>query len=144
MSEFEYYNIKKEREVTPAGGLIMPTDPFAEQMLSSTQNDDLKNISSRSIILAPFNSTKSQLQITQDEMAIHALVVPRNIIRFAPKVKEIERQYEMNNNAELDNGVYHQDSDHSPKEETNNDLTLKGLDNHSELATSFNAEQLQS
>ena len=82
--------------------------------------------------------------MTQDETAIRALVVPRNIIRFAPKVKEIERQYEMNNNAELDNGVYHQDSDHSPKEETNNDLTLKGLDNHSELATSFNAEQLQS
>lgn len=99
VSEFEYYNIKKERDVTPAGSQVMPTDPFAEQMLSSTQNDDLKNISSRSIILAPFNSTKSQLQMTQDETAIRALLVPRNIIRFAPKVKEIERQYEINNNA---------------------------------------------
>ncbi len=31
---------------------------------------------------------------------------PKNVIRFEAKVKEIERQYEMNNNAELDNGVY--------------------------------------
>jgi len=29
--------------------------------------------------------------MTQDETAIRALLVPRNIIRFAPKVKEIER-----------------------------------------------------
>lgn len=130
--------------MTSAGGQVMPTDPFAEQMLSSTHNDDLKNISSMSIILAPFSSTKSQFQITQDEKAIRALLVPRNIIKFAPKVREIERQYEMNNNAQLDNGVYHQDEEKSPKDESNHDLTLKGLDNHSELATSFNAEQLQS
>ena len=63
------------------------------------------------------------------------MIVDRNVIRFAPKVKEIERQYELNNNAELDNGVYHQDEE-SPKDE------VKEVDNHSDLATSFNAEQL--
>lgn len=60
----------------------------------------------------------------------------RNVIKFSAKVKEIERQYEMNNNAELDNGVYHQEENEEPaKPEPSKD------DN---LASSFNAEQLQS
>lgn len=59
VSEFEYYN-KRERDVIIDGEhQVVPTDPFAEQMLSSTQNSELKNASTRSIILAPFNSTKS-------------------------------------------------------------------------------------
>ena len=61
VAEFEYYN-KKERDVIVDGEHhIVPTDPFAEQMLSSTQNGDLKNVSTKSIILAPFNSTRSKL-----------------------------------------------------------------------------------
>lgn len=36
VNDFEYYNIKKERENDPLNGEIVPTDPFAEQMLSST------------------------------------------------------------------------------------------------------------
>lgn len=32
-------------------------------------------------------------------------------LRFSAKVKEIDRQYELNNNADLDNGVYHQEED---------------------------------
>lgn len=31
----------------------------------------------------------------------------KGIIKFAPRVREIDMQYEVNNNAELDNGVYH-------------------------------------
>jgi hypothetical protein len=34
-------------------------------------------------------------------------MVDKKFVKFAAKVKEINRQYEMNNNAELDNGVYH-------------------------------------
>lgn len=30
----------------------------------------------------------------------------KSAIRFGAKVKEIDRQYEVNNNADLDNGVY--------------------------------------
>jgi hypothetical protein len=29
-------------------------------------------------------------------------------MKFAYRVREIDRQYEVNNNAELDNGVYHE------------------------------------
>lgn len=31
------------------------------------------------------------------------------VIKFNSKLKEINRQYELNNNAEVDNGVYHVD-----------------------------------
>jgi hypothetical protein len=103
----------------------MPTDPFTEQMLSSTQNFDLKNISSRSIILAPFNSTRSQIDLSDDDLIIKKLIKPKYVIRFEAKVKEIERQYEINNNAELDNGVYNQDeNEETIKPEPNKDLKL--------------------
>ena len=106
IEEFEYYNVRKERSFDPEDGYVMPTDPFAEHMLSSTQNCGLKNVSSRSIILAPFNSTRSHLELDNDNEIVQRLMQPKNVIRFEAKVKEIERQYEMNNNAELDNGVY--------------------------------------
>ena len=32
----------------------------------------------------------------------------KSILKFGPKVREIDRQYEINNNADLDNGVYNQ------------------------------------
>ena len=44
-------------------------------------------------------------------------MVDKKFIKFAAKVKEIDRQYEANNNAELDNGVYHQDSEEEKKAE---------------------------
>ena len=39
------------------------------------------------------------------------LMLPRRTIKFAPKVAEVDRKYEMNNNAELENGVYHHDEE---------------------------------
>ena len=44
------------------------------------------------------------------------LILKKNCIKFAPKCKDIDRQYEMNNNCELDNGVYNKfvrESSHS-------------------------------
>jgi hypothetical protein len=123
--EFEYYNVRKEQSFDPKSGQVMPTDPFTEQMLSSTQNFDLKNISGRSIILAPFNSTRSQIDLSDDDLIIKKLIKPKYVIRFEAKVKEIERQYEINNNAELDNGVYNQDeNEETIKPEPYKDLKL--------------------
>ena len=76
-------------------------------MLSSTQNSELKNVSTRSIILAPFNSTRSQILYMEDEREFRELLLPRQCVKFSARVKEIDRQYELNNNADLDNGVYH-------------------------------------
>lgn len=75
----------------------------------------MKNNTTKSIILAPFNSTRSHLPNQSDgngdsilpPLEIEEnLIADRKCIKFHPRVKDIDRQYEMNNNCELDNGVY--------------------------------------
>lgn len=139
-SEFQYYN-KRSEQIRSSNQVEepLPTDPFAEQQLGSTQNSELRNITSRSIILAPFNSTRQDgdgLHNTEgsafsekavEEIEIRQLLVPkRQIIRFSAKVKEIDRQYELNNNAELDNGVYHENSqdDEQKSSQLSRDLVI--------------------
>lgn len=39
---------------------------------------------------------------------ISDLIQPKDVLVFADKCKEINRQYMLNNNAELDNGVYNE------------------------------------
>jgi len=92
IAEFEYYN-KRERDVIIDGEhQVVPTDPFAEQMLVSTQNSELKNVSTRSIILAPFNSTRSQLVYNEEERKLMQMMfAPRTAVKFSAKVKEIDR-----------------------------------------------------
>ena len=34
------------------------------------------------------------------------MILPKRVLKFAPKCKDLDRQYEQNNNADLDNGVY--------------------------------------
>lgn len=87
-------------------------------MLNSTQNSLIKNASTKSVILAPFNSTRSHIDDNfHMRKSIQDLLIDKKNIKFAAKVKEIDRQYEANNNAELDNGVYHQDSEEEKKDE---------------------------
>mmetsp|Transcript_15985 Transcript_15985/g.11531 ORF Transcript_15985/g.11531 Transcript_15985/m.11531 type:complete len:322 (-) Transcript_15985:42-1007(-) len=114
-SEFAYYNINNNNG---HGGSneVVHTDPFTEQMLNSTENSLVRNISTKSVILAPFNSTRSHIDEGQHlRRSVQDLVIDKQYLKFAPKVKEINRQYEQNNNAELDNGVYHQDDEEEEK-----------------------------
>ena len=64
------------------------------------------------------------------------MILEKQFMKFAPKVKEINRQYEMNNNAELDNGVYHQDDE---EDEENKEKKEKV----NSLETSFDKNELQ-
>jgi len=58
--------------------------------------------------LAPFNSTKSNLDESFSlSDSIKELIQSKSCLKFAARVREIDKQYEVNNNAELDNGVYH-------------------------------------
>lgn len=82
-------------------------------------NEVLRNESEKSVILAPFNSSLSDFN--EDEWAgmdagliIHRLfddAAPledkKDMVRFAARCRDQDRQYEINNNGELDNGVYH-------------------------------------
>jgi hypothetical protein len=69
----------------------------------------LKNLSSKSIILAPFNTTKSNFQTIQPILSesVKELIVDKfMVIKFGMRVKEIDKNYELNNNCNLDNGVF--------------------------------------
>jgi hypothetical protein len=79
-----------------------------------------KNCETRSVILAPFNSTKSNVDANGNVFnfvlsdSVKALIETRKIIKFGPRVREIDKQYEINNNADLDNGVFHKYEEEGP------------------------------
>ena len=60
-------------------------------MLSSTQNSGLKNASTKSVILAPFNTTQSHLEQAEQDKSLQELIAPRDTVKFSAKVKEIDR-----------------------------------------------------
>jgi len=70
------------------------------------------------VILAPFNSTKSHISdnFYLDE-SVQEILLPKDVLIFADKCKEINRQYMLNNNAELDNGVYNENEEKAKEEE---------------------------
>ena len=64
-----------------------------------------RNCTTKSIIFAPFNSTKTHVSVELSP-TIKELLISRRHLKMGKKVKEIDRKYEYNNNAELDNGVF--------------------------------------
>ena len=81
------------------------TTLFTEQNIDSTQNELTKNISVKSIVLAPFNSTRSNLSAEKSENFHAPMLEKKKAIRFSAKVRDVDRQYEKNNNGDVDNGV---------------------------------------
>ena len=75
---------------------------FTEYNLDATSKELGQNVSSKSIILAPFNTTddKSETSI------IDKSIIGKDRLIFSSKVRELNRQYERNNNCELDIGIY--------------------------------------
>ena len=84
-----------------------PWDCFTELNLDS-MNQTLRNASEKSLILAPFNSTMSDVdQFFRSILSMAPMEPKKDILKFAARCRDQDRQYEINNNAELDNGVYH-------------------------------------
>jgi hypothetical protein len=69
----------------------------------------MKNNTTKSVILAPFNSTISELSIASriDFYDKDMFMQKQKVLTFARRCREADRQYEFNNNGQLDNGVYH-------------------------------------
>ncbi len=83
---------------------------FNIRNLDTNEEFENKNNNSKSIILAPFNSSITEDEDNNFEISIidnncNELKIQNNIIKFTSKVKEINRIYELNNNGEIDNGV---------------------------------------
>ena len=116
------YERNQNNFVSQHEGEVQQTENlFTEHGLESTQNSMLKNNSTKSVILAPFNTTRTHLDpedlpierdegddsVIYPELSFDRMMLyPRKVIKFAAKVKDIDRQYEINNNGEVDNGVY--------------------------------------
>jgi hypothetical protein len=76
-----------------------PSDCFTLQALDSTKNELIKNASTKSVILAPFNSTKTHFSEDDDFEESLAEKYPKGEkVIFHARVREIDRQYERNNN----------------------------------------------
>ena len=108
----EYTYVDKSRYNRNTGGtqcgLEYESDAFVDALLDTEEKPDLKNAETKSIILAPFNSTKSHIETGEEFLEqVREELLDRRVIKFAPRVREIAKQYEVNNNAELDNGVQH-------------------------------------
>ena len=81
---------------------------FTLKNLYTINNDAIKNVDSKSFILAPYNSIFSESDYCNvDCLDIDNLdlKMENNIIRFGGKVKEFNINYELNNNEEIDNGM---------------------------------------
>jgi len=93
----EMLYIDKEFEHSKEG-----TELFVESEVDVSNSKLSKSNTSKSVILAPYNSAKEKT-----EESIVCIMQP---IKFNAKVKKIDRKYEKNNNYELDNGIYNNQS----------------------------------
>jgi hypothetical protein len=116
--EFIYNNPKIVNRSEQINNEVEPWDCFTELNLDSI-NQTLRNESEKSVILAPFNSSLSDFNEEEylgmeANLIIHRLFhdaakleEKKDMVRFAARCRDQDRQYEINNNGELDNGVYH-------------------------------------
>lgn len=116
--EFIYNNPQIPNRSEQVNHAEEPWDCFTELNLDSI-NQTLRNESEKSVILAPFNSSLSDFNEEEYVGAEAALIIHRlfddaapledkkEMVRFAARCRDQDRQYEINNNGELDNGVYH-------------------------------------
>ena len=116
--EFVYNNPKFFNRSEQVNHAEEPWDCFTELNLDSI-NQTLRNESEKSVILAPFNSSISDFDEEEWKGMEAGLIIHRLFedaaplqdkkasIRFAARCRDQDRQYEINNNGELDNGVYH-------------------------------------
>lgn len=106
-SEFTYNDPSRFNRNEKVNRNEEPWDVFTELNLDS-MNQTLRNASTKSLILAPFNSSMSDVEeFFRESFKMAPIQAKKSTIKFAARCRDQDRQYEINNNAELDNGVYH-------------------------------------
>jgi hypothetical protein len=74
---------------------------FTLKNLDTLQETENQNVNTKSNILAPFNSSiKNKEDFLNSELKIE-----NDVMKFYGKAKELNRNYELNNNGEIDNGI---------------------------------------
>lgn len=99
---------------------------FTEHNLDSTKNSLVMNNTTKSVILAPFNSTKTHLSELHESVK-EIMFKKGEVFKLCAKVRDIDRQYEFNNNCELDNGVYNrfQNEEEDKKDEQDPEVSVR-------------------
>lgn len=83
----------------------LDSEAFTEHRIDTEEDEKLRNVSTKSIILAPFNTTQSHFSSVHG--SVKELIVEKEVaIKLSKYVRDQDAQYEKNNNGELDNGVY--------------------------------------
>ena len=93
---------------------------FDLRNLDTRKEDEKINVTTKSSILAPFNSSICSKDNNNNSFDSD-LMVKNNLIKFNIKLKEINRNYEFNNNGEIDNGIVI--SQNSQNNNNKNDLS---------------------
>ena len=95
--EYDFKDRCKDSSVSETSSI------FTEYNLNTSTSNDRDDIS-KSDILAPFNTNE------EDDKSfigsIEPLVVSRKVIKFASHIREVNRQYERDNNSNNDDGIY--------------------------------------
>ena len=72
------------------------------------------------------------------------MIIHKRVIKFNPKVKDIDRQYEQNNNADLDNGVYNNFANDEEEQKNSQDGSNHSSSSQDSLKKSFRETELSS
>jgi len=89
--KIDYRNANKEDLV----------ENFTYKNMESELEDENKNVNSTSFIITPYNSMINEYY---DDIYYEDLRIEDNIMRFVPKVNELNREYEIKNNEDVDQG----------------------------------------
>jgi serine/threonine protein kinase len=103
-TSFQRMNRNENRNQMKEGINTVDSDWFIERNIDSSQSELTRNITSKSVILAPFNSIRTYQSNLSEESK--DFIQERKILRLGIQVKDADRQYEKNYNCEVDNGVY--------------------------------------
>lgn len=82
------------------------SDWFVEETLNS-QSGLAQNATSKSLILAPFNTCNS------NSLGGEQKLEDRKVLKLRARAKDADKEYERNNNCEVDNGIYNYSSQES-------------------------------
>lgn len=103
-----------ELMVQESDPLSQDTRDFTEHQLDTTCNSDIRNVTTKSVVLAPYNSSKSNAVDNSFESETSVYNEKGRVLKFkGGKMKEMDREYEANNNANMDNGVYNTEDEKS-------------------------------
>ena len=132
---------------------------FDVKNLNSECEIYMKNNRTKSVILAPFNSSFEDENFNRNSNEINKnsaefydfnnknLKLENNILKFAAKVKEINYNYELNNNCEIDNGIIISQNETKTKifspliiENSNKNSAKNVFNNNNKIVASENEE----